>query len=172
MVNRWYVNKEGRIRGPFPAGALIQDHLVGRLGDADLVSLDQAEWKPFAAWPELSEALASAAQPSGGEDNDQWAAERNLARMRWAEQRSGEDRRAVGTSTDPVEKRRQSDSDRRDRPVETVRRSKRSLGRAAGILNADVPTWILLAGLAGLVLLVGVLVYLFGAVNPVRVQIR
>ena len=174
MGNRWYVNKEGQVRGPFPTGALVQDRLVGRLGDADLVGVDQVDWKPFASWPELTEALASAAQPAGGEE---WNAERDLARMRWAEQRSGQDRRAVAASRTgepgaPEEQRQRPGTERRGNPVSTARRSKTGASRASGILSAEIPLWVLLAGLAGFALLVAVLVYVFGAVNPVRVRIR
>ena len=176
MANRWYVNKNGRVRGPFPAGALVQDRLVGRIGDADLVSPDQADWKPFTSWPELAETLASAVRPTP-DGEDQWTAERNHARVRWADQRTGQDRRGDAASTAgdlsaTEEQRRRADVDRRGDPDRTTRRAKSELGRRSGILGTEVPIWVLVAGLAGLVLLIGVLVYLFGAVNPVRVRIR
>jgi hypothetical protein len=176
VANRWYVTKDGQVRGPFPEGALVQDRLVGRIGDADLVSPDQADWKPFASWPELAETLVSAVPPASGDGEDQWAAERNQARMRWADQRSGQDRRAdaassTGDANATEEQRRYAGTDRRGDPDRTAGRPKPGLGRTSRILGTELPIWVLVAGLAGLVLLIGLLVYLFGAVNPVRVRI-
>jgi hypothetical protein len=175
VPNRWYVSVSGQVRGPFPAGALVQDRLMGRIADTDLVSLDQTEWKPLLSWPELAKMVpveALSASPLGEEN---WTAERNQARMRWADQRSGHDRRAEsGSSGDAgdVEQRRQAAPDRRGGAAQTLRKSKPGLGRASGVLGKDVPMWVLLAGLAGLAGLVGLLVYLFGAVNPVSVRIH
>jgi hypothetical protein len=176
-VGRWYVQKTGTVRGPFPTGAVVQERLVGRILDADLVSLDQNEWKPFACWPELAEAIAVSAPPGSASADDDWFAERTHARVRWADQRNGQDRRAAEESTGAAESTGKSrqlrrGSDRRmGKEVAAVARAARP-ARRAGILGSEIPLWWLVAGLTGLAVLLGVLIYLFGPVNPVAVRIR
>ncbi len=174
MVHRWYIRKEeGRVRGPYPTGALVQDRLVGRLADTDLISLDQDDWRPLAGWPELVEAISLSMAPPAGTDPGGWVAERTYARVRWADQRSGEDRREDSPSPEASEaSRRQSEADRRAAPTPPpLKRAPRS-GKRADLFGANLPIWGLVAVLLGLVALIGVLVYLFGPVNPVAVQIR
>lgn len=170
MPNRWYVKKDGQTRGPYPAGAVVQDRLVGRLTDADLVSVDQTEWKPFGDWPELVHAMTASPLHSGGSEHDSWLAERNNARARWADQRSGEDRRAAESAADDISSnRRETESDRRAADSALKRRERPAVRRGFG---ANVPVWALVATLLLIAALVAVLVSKFGAVNPVAVRLR
>ena len=172
-MGRWYVQKTGAVRGPFPTGAMVQDRLVGRILDADLVSMDQTEWKPFASWPELAEAVALSAAAGEAHQEDEWSAERTHARVRWADQRDGKDRRAAEEGTEDAGKRqRRGGSDRRtDGESPPATRAPR-IARRAGIFGTEMPLWVLVAGLVGLAALIGIVVYLFGPVNPVAVRIR
>ena len=170
MPNRWYVKKDGQTRGPYPSGAVVQDRLVGRLADADLISADQIEWKPFNAWPELVHALTASPSHAGGTERDDWLAERNNARARWADQRSGDDRRAgESTASDLGTNRRAGETDRRMAdPI--LQRSQRPV--AQNRRSGNLPVWALVVGLIVIAALIAVLVSEFGAVNPVRVRLR
>jgi hypothetical protein len=173
VTNRWYIRKEGWVRGPYPTGALVQDHLVGRIADTDLISLDQVDWRPLAAWPELVNAITLSPPPSAGSADDGWVAERTHARVRWADQRGGDDRRGDGPSQDESDaRRRESEADRRaGLPRTPSKRGPRSR-KTADLFGTNLPIWMLLGGLMALAALIGVLVYVFGPVNPVAVQIR
>ena len=169
MPNRWYVKKDGQSRGPYPSGAVVEDRLVGRLADADLISPDQIEWKPFSAWPELVHATTTSPPYAGGSEDNEWLAERNNARARWADQRTGEDRRAAESAASDVSaNRRESETDRRmaDPSLQRRRRDARSS------LSGNLPVWALVAALIIVAALVALLVSLFGAVNPVEVRLR
>lgn len=164
---------------------MVQDRLVGRITDADLVSLNREDWKPFDSWPELAEAVTAefiaagsvkgAAPAATPGDQEGWIAERTHARHRWADQRSGEDRRGTMSSYAPNSNPRVSNeqpqrvadrrSARNDSPTRHVR-----LGRRAGLFGAQLPIWLLVVALLALAALVAVAVHLFGAVNPVAVR--
>ena len=49
----WYVRKNGQIRGPFPAGQIAREILLGRIRDNDELSLDSEHWRPLSALPQL-----------------------------------------------------------------------------------------------------------------------
>jgi hypothetical protein len=49
----WYVRKDGRIRGPFPAGQIAREILLGRIRDSDELSVDREHWRPLSALPQL-----------------------------------------------------------------------------------------------------------------------
>jgi hypothetical protein len=142
---------------------------VGRLADADLISADQIEWKPFSAWPELVHALTASPLHTGGSERDDWLAERNNARARWADQRTGDDRRGGEPVTSDVANRREGETDRR-MASPTLQRQQRSATRTS--LSANLPVWALVAALIVVAALVAVLVAVFGAVNPVEVRLR
>jgi hypothetical protein len=169
VPNRWYVKKDGQSRGPYPSGALVQDRLVGRLGDADLISADQIEWKPFSAWPELVHAMTASPLHGAGSERDEWLAERNNARARWADQRTGDDRReAESAANGGTVNRREGETDRRMDPA--LQRRQRPAARNS--LSGNLPVWALVVGLVVIAALVAVLVSVFGAVNPVQVRLR
>lgn len=172
MANRWYVNRAGQVNGPFPAGALQQDRLVGRIADTDPVSPDLAEWKPFAEWPELAAALHPDQQQADAKSADEksWLAERNHAKLRWADQRSGEDRREDAQGSPPIVSDLRDARDRRnlqtEPPIPRVQRT-----RSPGLFGTELSMRRLLAGLLALAGVIGLLIYLFGPVNPVPVRI-
>jgi hypothetical protein len=49
----WYVRKGGRIRGPFPAGQIAREILLGRIRENDELSADKEHWQHFSALPQL-----------------------------------------------------------------------------------------------------------------------
>ena len=143
---------------------------MGRLADADLISADQIEWKPFSAWPELAHAITASPLHPGGSERDDWLAERNNARARWADQRTGEDRRAAESPASDVEaNRREGEADRRMADP-TLQRRQRPAARKG--LSGNLPVWALMVGLIVIAALIAVLVSVFGAVNPVQVRLR
>ena len=143
---------------------------MGRLGDTDLISADQIEWKPFGAWPELVHAMTASPLHGGGSERDEWLAERNNARARWADQRTGEDRRgAESAANDGSANRRESESDRRMADPALQRRHRPG---SRNTLSANVPVWALVVALIVIAALIAVLVSVFGAVNPVEVRLR
>jgi hypothetical protein len=170
VPNRWYVKRGGQSHGPYPSGAIVQDRLVGRLADADLLSADRTDWRPFSAWPELVQAVTAAPSHSGGSEQEAWLAERKNARARWADQRTGEDRRAPDApSNDVAANRRDGATDRRT-GESTPQRHQRAGARSR--LPTNLPVWALVAALIVVAALVAVLVSVFGAVNPVQIRLR
>jgi len=49
----WFVRKDGRIRGPFPAGQIAREILLGRIRENDELSSDREHWQPLSALPQL-----------------------------------------------------------------------------------------------------------------------
>jgi hypothetical protein len=160
VARLWYVSREGKVTGPFPEAALAQDLLLGRLDPHTSISVDQENWAAASTFP------AFRAMPDPGLAGvEDWAAQRREAARRWADQRSGEDRRDGDDAAG--EPGRRTGSDRRhsgtDRhPVEPRQPLSASNNRLA---------WMLGLGLAALLVLLLVMAYFFGPVNPVRVRI-
>lgn len=107
----WYVRHGGHVTGPFPARAIRDDVLVGRVRPDDEASADQVEWLPVAQVREL--------QPDGSLDPQtvsdpvqmQWREERLKAARRWADERThaerlgesgSEERRHAGANPDEL----------------------------------------------------------------------
>ena len=134
MPNLWYVVSAGQVRGPFPAGALIQDRLLGRIEPEDLVSPDRENWQPFSSWPNLVEGFESlkAAQSSGA---DGWEVERAKARARWADERVGSERRSGQHEDASVDERRQLRVERRTEPDTASREKPQECLEFAGYLE-------------------------------------
>lgn len=49
----WYVRKDGRIRGPLPAGQITREILLGRMHDSDELSVDRENWRHLNTLPQL-----------------------------------------------------------------------------------------------------------------------
>lgn len=49
----WYLRKGGRIRGPFPAGQIAREILLGRIRANDELGVDREHWRPLSALPQL-----------------------------------------------------------------------------------------------------------------------
>jgi len=171
VAGLWYVIKNGTVRGPFPTGALVQERLLGRLTDSDLIGHDRQEWKPLTSWPELSSAMEAAGPQHKSLEAAAWAGERAKARARWADERGGEDRRAEAPGPPGGDPGR-AGADRRSGAEEGLPMRSPRQSDITALFGADVPFWVLIGCVAGLVVLLGLLAYLFGPANPVPVNIR
>jgi len=49
----WYARKDGRIRGPLPAGQVAREILLGRIRENDDLSTDRERWRPLRVLPQL-----------------------------------------------------------------------------------------------------------------------
>jgi hypothetical protein len=85
----WYVMRAGAVRGPFPTAAVAQDLATGRLPADVQLSTDRVSWSQATDLDAFSDLL----QP--GQSDDGWAEERRRALRRWADERDGQERRAV-----------------------------------------------------------------------------
>ncbi len=94
----WFVRRGIAVAGPFPIGALAQEHALGRLAGTTAVSPDGEQWLEPGSLRTLLDAHAIARTP------DDWEGQRAMARARWADQREGQERR--GASACPVTDRR------------------------------------------------------------------
>lgn len=166
MSKFWYVRKRNGTLGPFPAGAILSDRLVGRIGPTDELSPDQKEWRTFENWPELAEI---AERPdSSAHVKPEWLGERAQARLRWHDQRSGSDRRIAAKNGEAGEADR--GPDRRARDAAGVSARTRRTSRPRFIDEPTLPKLVIALILTALI--VASLVWLFGPVNPVPVHIR
>ena len=91
----WYIRRDDKVEGPFPAGQIQQSVLLGRLQMHDQVSSDKEEWQFLQQCPELIPDVMK------GKDNDVAHQERLAAAKRWAderrfERREGEDESRLG----------------------------------------------------------------------------
>ena len=166
MPRLWYVRKQGEVRGPFPAGAVIQDRLVGRISADDELSPDREEWRGFDAWPELNAFAVPSATSSAAEP--QWLRERAKARLRWADERGAPNRRGGNESAPESTDRREQER----RSKEGGEGGKRSSARARPRFANERAILKIVAILAIAVGLLALLTWLYGPVNPVPVRIR
>lgn len=88
----WYIRSATGVQGPFPSGQIAQYVELGRLGPEDRISLDGAHWVTVAGSGQFTEALetrarAVATQGVAADTAEDWARERALARLRWADER-------------------------------------------------------------------------------------
>jgi hypothetical protein len=126
----WYVRRGGEIQGPFPAGLVRRYVLLGRIHEGDELSADRQSWAPLESYPELG----NQEQTSQGADGT-WEHQRQRARLRWEDERSGLDRRGpagTGAAGDVVDDRRHKDRRRSDQP--------RGAGRARAAAGTGLPT--------------------------------
>ena len=87
--NTWYIQKNGKITGPFPSGQISQLLVVGRLTIDDEVSHDKDEWLAIKDIPTL---IPDVLNEDADENNDGSQAERLAAARRWADERREERR--------------------------------------------------------------------------------
>lgn len=83
--NTWYLRKDGKVTGPFPAGQISQLLVIGRLKLDNEVSQDKEQWEPIESVPYLIPDVLK-----DGHDADN--AERLAAARRWADERREERR--------------------------------------------------------------------------------
>lgn len=108
-TNAWYIRKQsgGEIKGPFPAGQISQEMLLGRHKLDDEVSHDKEEWQKIRDVKELVPDIFY-------EDREDPAFKQKLAAARrWADERRGvddidekDDRRSSGSSYESKEIKR------------------------------------------------------------------
>jgi len=193
----WYVKREGRQAGPFPEAAIAEDALLGRLPISAEISGDGVTWNPLSAMtkPDPRTAPPSTQPPYRGDVHlngaavpsdwanippngadvppnaadvpENWISERDDALRRWADQRSGRDRRTAerGVAHPP---RRRGDERRKHPAIATrhpaaVRTPPSASSRAA-------QRWLMLAGLLAAVLLAATGAR-YGSVNPITVDL-
>ena len=193
----WYVKREGRQAGPFPEAAIAEDALLGRLPISAEISGDGVTWNPLSAMtkPDPRTAPPSTQPPYRGDVHlngaavpsdwanippngadvppnaadvpENWISERDDALRRWADQRSGRDRRTAerGVAHPP---RRRGDERRKHPAIATrhpaaVRTPPSASSRAA-------QRWLMLAGLLAAVLLAATGAR-YGPVNPITVDL-
>jgi hypothetical protein len=162
----WYLRRGERITGPFPLPAIQQDFLLGRVRMSDELSEDRLEWLRLSDHPEL--AALGPPPPAGGAQPGErdWGRERFEALRRWADERSGHDRRTQQEpSASPA--RRQGERRQMGAPA----RSGRSTDRGAPSAQPRT-AWRIMAAILALVILILVAVaYHFGTVVPVPVRL-
>jgi len=138
----WYVRHDGRLLGPHPRQVVVDGLLLGRFRWDDPASRDGRTWQPLRLHPEILaaiEPLSREAAPAPGEVPPvTWHGERLAAARRWADERTGIDRR-TGEETctvaepDGTGERRSHDDRRRQRELLQVviwRRLRRDLAGA------------------------------------------
>lgn len=52
--SQWYMRKDGRILGPFPARQIAHEILLGRIREHDELSNDREHWRPLSALPQIT----------------------------------------------------------------------------------------------------------------------
>jgi hypothetical protein len=166
MRQLWYVRRRGRVSGPFPFAAIEQDFLLGRLEPQDELSEDRASWLRVAEQPEIAAIVTIQASAPADPERRDWALERLAALRRWADERTGADRREQGAQApDPGRRqgeRREPDTALR-RPNEATRSSPSLQPRGA---------WRLVAAILVLVILILIAIaYHFGTVVPVPIRL-
>ena len=156
----WFVRRGERVSGPFPIGALRQEDALGRLRDATKLSPDGQRWYE-------PRQVRSLREPGVERDQaDEWIRQRAMARVRWADQRSGVDRRAGRTGRDAGGQERRISGDRRSTLIAVRKRSERREELSCTGAERKV-VWIVLALLGAII--GGAATY--GTSNPVPVNL-
>ena len=78
----WYIHRNGKVEGPYPAGLVSRYILLGRLEESDRISPDGQEWVSVKDVPELIPKILN------GDMNDPYVRDRLLAARRWADERT------------------------------------------------------------------------------------
>lgn len=101
--NKWYLRKNGEVRGPFPSGLLSRYLLLGRVNEEDEISSDAHEWFPIKDVPELIPDVMK------GDLSDPLVQERLQAARRWADERNIDRRSGRKDKPEPQGNRRSAD---------------------------------------------------------------
>lgn len=106
----WFIRSGQRVLGPFPGKLVARDILLGRHRSGDEASVDQVFWTPIEQLPELHPKLAVKHRIIGSADAPlDWLKERREAAKRWADERTGQERRDVIAPVKTDEHRRGRD---------------------------------------------------------------
>ena len=166
MSRLWYLRRGQRITGPFPLAAIQQDFLLGRVRSSDELSQDRVEWLRLSEHPELA-TLAPPAPPGGPEAGERdWGRERFEALRRWADERSGHDRRAEHQATTTSLARRQGERRKAAADARSARPDDRRGPSAQPRTAWRIVAVILAFAILGLI----AVAYHFGTVVPVPVR--
>lgn len=141
---RWYTRRNGKISGPFVAGLVSRNILLGRLGLEDEVSNDKEIWLRVSKVPELIPEVMK------GDQDDPFVRERLLAAQRWADERLQTDRR-LNEDPSKAHKWNRRAGDRRDYELDEVLGHRSVLRRRKFGINGEntVLGWILLLLIIG-----------------------
>jgi hypothetical protein len=110
----WYIRREGKVRGPFPCGAVRRSVLLGRVRLDDEASMDRTNWKRVSSVPDVVPPEVRKALESGDLET------LDLLRMR-EDERSGRERR---TAKDDVEFKERRHGERRRQEDKLVTRHR------------------------------------------------
>lgn len=140
----WYTRREGKVSGPFAAGLVSRNILLGRLAIEDEVSNDKESWRPISKVPELIPEVMK------GDQDDPFVHERLLAAQRWADERLQSDRR-VGEDPAESAKWQRRAGDRRENELDEVLEHRGILRKRTFAMNRDntLVGWVLLLLILG-----------------------
>ena len=172
----WFVKREEQVRGPFPEQLLVRYIVLGRVNNADRISLDQDYWHVPGEVPELVEAIRELLALEEGEELDAvWRDERFKARLRWLDDRKSPDPRVHQTTEEAMRWQAQRVHGERRRMPETVEQIAYRENRAEfehwmklQRRRYTIPLLVLLAVFVAAV----ELVLFYEPVNPVKVGLR
>ncbi len=165
----WYVRRGTQILGPFPERALRSDYLLGRFEAGDLVSQDRSNWAPIGSIAVFQRDFTPVAGTAGANAEStvdtgfDWAAERRAAMLRWADERSGEERRGSEAPAEGGERR----DGRERRRMPSSRRTSSSGKRQERAARVLLVLFIAL----GVAAAVGTAAWLFGPSKPIAVHL-
>lgn len=161
----WYVRRDGRLLGPHPRKVIIDSLLLGRFAWDDPASHDGRAWQPLKMYPEILSALEpvrGGAPADPGEPMPlSWHNERIAAARRWADERTGVERRIsedalAADDAFVVDGERRTPAERRQQrellQVVIWRRLRRELADAYERTGASSWWWMPLATVIGLAL--------------------
>lgn len=172
----WFVKREEQVRGPFPEPLLVRYIVLGRVNNADRISLDQHYWHVPGEVPELVEAIRDLLDLEEAEELDTvWRDERFKARLRWLDDRKSPDPRGHQTQEESMRWQAQRVHGERRRIPETVEQIAYRESRAEfehwmklQRRRYTIPVLVLLALFVGVI----VIVLRYQPVNPVKVGLH
>lgn len=135
----WYVRKDGRIRGPFPAGQVAREILLGRIRKNDELSVDREHWRSLSALPQLV--------PVAMQHADTEAARQHLLLARLREDERLHDRRAPGHASVATSLRHGDRRTVESFEVEAHRADMTTAEGAKGERNLLLPAAVIMIGL-------------------------
>ena len=143
VSGRWYTRRNGKVSGPFAAGLVSRNILIGRLELSDEVSNDREVWKRITRVPDLIPEVMK------GDQDDPFVRERLLAAQRWADERLQTDRR-LGEDPSETQKWNRRAGDRRDHELDEVL-GHRGVMRKRRFINGEntFVGWVLLLLILG-----------------------
>lgn len=171
----WQVKHGEEVSGPFPEPLICQQILIGRIREADLLSLDGHAWHAYRDVPEIYAELARLLDVDTSSDDPQWHEERVRAALRRLDERKRPDRRDAETAAQgETWQSRRTGKERRLVPETVEQHTYRQQ-------VAEVDNWLrryrLRYGWTGALLLVvavmlGLILHYFQAVTPIDIGLQ